>query len=416
MGSFRAWLRKTLGIQEASVPGSPGCEVPGGPRPSAESSDAFALAMYNLLRGSPENLFFSPLSIRSALGMAQAGARGETAAQMRSALRISSSGELLHGAFAETIRRLNVGRGGEYEMAVANSLWGQDGAPLRPEFLDLIAGQYGCAVNLVDFRSGSEAARLAMNQWVEQKTSYKIRDLIPAGSLNSDTRLVLVNAVYFKGFWVMPFQRAATRDERFYLGNDREVRVPLMHQDAEVRYLQGAGYQAVDLVYRGGEMSLLVLLPKRKNGLENLEKRLSVQMLQSCASQMVSRRVRVFLPRFKISWGTVNLCDHLTTMGMHLAFHRYKADFSGINGRQPPDEDSLFLSAVFHKAFIEVNEEGTEAAAATAITFPFMAARRSKPQPVPIFRADHPFLYAIRDRKSGTILFLGRMIDPSRQG
>ena len=417
MPSFRAWLRKSLGIQVASVPGLSGSEVPSGPMPSGEESDAFALAIYSVLRRSAENLFFSPLSVRSALGMAQAGARGETAAQMRKALRISSSDEVLHGVFGRTIQRLNMTRGGEYEMAVANSLWAQDGpAPLLPEFLDLIAGQYGCVVNLVDFRSGSEAARLAMNQWVEDKTNHKIQDVISSGSVNTETRLVLVNAVYFKGLWVMPFQRAATRDERFYLGDSGEVRVPLMHQDGQVRYLQGAGFQAVDLAYRGGDTSLLVLLPKRKNGLEDLEKRLSVQMLQVCASQMVPRRVNVFLPRFKITWGSVNLCEHLTTLGVHLAFNRYKADFSGINGRKPPDEDSLFLSAIFHKAFIEVHEEGTEAAAATSITFPLMAARFSKPQPVPIFRADHPFLYAIRDRKSGTILFLGRMIDPSRQG
>jgi serpin B len=335
---------------------------------------------------------------------------------MREALRFSSSDDGLRGAFAETIQRLSLARGGEYEMTVANSLWGQDGAPLRPGFLDLLAGQYGCAANLVDFRSGSGAVRLAINQWVEDQTRYKIQDLIPSGSLDADTRLVLVNAVYFKGLWVMPFQRAATRDERFYLGNDGEVRVPLMHQDGEVRYLQGAGYQAVDLVYRGGDLSLLVLLPKRKNGLEDLEKRLSVQMLQVCASQMVTRRVRVSLPRFKITWGTVNLRDHLTTLGMHLAFNRHKADFSGINGRKPPDEDSLFLSAVLHKAFVEVHEEGTEAAAATAVLSPPTAARFSMPQPVPIFRADHPFLYAIRERKSGIILFLGRMADPSRQG
>jgi serpin B len=179
---------------------------------------------------------------------------------------------------------------------------------------------------------------------------------------------------------------------------------------------RGAGYQAVDLVYRGGDLSLLVLLPERKNGLEDLEKELSVRMLQVCASEMVTRRVRVFLPRFKITWGAVNLRDHLNTLGMHLAFDRDKADFSGVNGCKPPDEESLFLSAVFHKAFVEVHEEGTEAAAATAVSsMLMMTAQFPKPQPVPIFRADHPFLYAIRDRRSGTILFLGRMADPSRE-
>jgi serpin B len=417
MAGFRGWLRKSLGINEASVPGLSGSEVPSGAKPSAEESNTFALAIYRLLRRSPENLFFSPFSVRSALGMAQGGARGETAAQMREALRFSSSDEALHAALAETIQRLNVARRGEYEMAVANSLWGQDGGTLQPEFLDLMVGKYGCGVNLVDFRSRSEAAHMAINHWVEDKTSQKIQDLIPSGTLDADTRLVLVNAVYFKGMWEMPFQRATTRDERFFLANGREVLVPLMHQDQEVRYLQGAGYQAVDLVYRGGDLSLLVLLPERKNGLEDLEKRLSVQMLKVCASQMATRRVRLFLPRFKVTWGTINLRDHLSTLGMRLAFVRYRADFSGINGRKPPDEESLFLSAVFHKAFVAVDEEGTEAAAATAVVTTMVgAALFSKPQPDPIFRADHPFLYAIRDRKSGTILFLGRMADPSREG
>src|SRR5215472_15447019 len=159
MASFRTWLRKSLGIQEASVPGLSGSEVPSEPKQSAEASNAFALAIYSLLQRVPGNLFFSPLSVRSALGMARAGARGETAAQMREALRFSSSDDGLPGAFAETIQRLSLARGGEYEMTVANSLWGQDGAPLRPGFLDLLAGQYGCAANLVDFRSGSGAVR-----------------------------------------------------------------------------------------------------------------------------------------------------------------------------------------------------------------------------------------------------------------
>ena len=300
-------------------------------------------------------------------------------------------------------------------MAVANSLWGQDGTPLQPGFLDLIARHYRGAMNLVDFRRGAEAARVTMNQWVEDKTRQKIRELIPSGGLGADTRLVLVNAAYFKGMWVQQFRKAATRDEPFHVEGGGKVQAPLMHQREGVRYLQARGYQAVDLVYRGGDLSMLVLLPDRKDGLRDLEMTLSARMLHDCVAQMGTREVKLFLPRFKITWGTVNVRDQLTALGMPLAFTRL-ANFSGINGHEPPHEDSLFISAILHKAFVETNEEGTEAAAATAVFMTTAASLRSlKPPPVPIFRADHPFLFAIRDRKSGTILFLGRMADPTRE-
>jgi serpin B len=352
---------------------------PNGPKSFAGDSNDFALAMYGLLRHRPGNMFFSPFSIRVALGMTHAGARGETAAQMREALRISSSDETLHVAFAETVQRLNAAGGGKYEMAVANSLWGQDGLPLQPGYLDLIARHYGGSMNLVDFRRAAEAARMTINQWVEDKTRQKIRELIPSGGLSAETRLVLVNAVYFKGMWVLQFRRGATREEPFRL--------------------EGGGTE---------------LLPDRKDGLRDLEKTLSARLFHDCVAQMDVREVKLFLPRFKITWGTLNLGEQLTALGMSLAFTRSQADFSGINGHEPPDDDSLFISGVFHKAFVEVNEEGTEAAAATAVSMAPAAALRPS-NPPPLFRADHPFLFAIRDRKSGAILFLGRIADPTSE-
>jgi serpin B len=389
-----------------------------GPESFANENNDFALAMYGRLRQRSGNLFFSPFSIRTALSMTQAGARGETAAQIIKALRISSTADTPHVAFSDIIHRLKSAGDGKYEMAVANSLWGQDGAPLQPGFLDLIARHYDGGMNLVDFRSRAEAARVAINRWVEDKTWQRIRDLIPSGGLDADTRLVLVNAVYFKGMWVLKFQRTDTRDEPFYLEDGGNVRAPLMYQQRDrVRYLRARGYQAVDLIYEGGDLSMLVLLPDRKDGLRDLEKTLSAQMLHDCVAKMEIREVKLFLPRFKITWGTVDMRDHLTALGMQLAFTRFKADFSGINGYEAPAEESLFLSAVFHKAFVEVYEEGTEAAAATAVVFGRLGAALypSKPPPIPIFRADHSFLFAIRDRKSGAILFLGRMADPTRE-
>jgi serpin B len=418
MADYGKWLRRLLGGREAqftgpSLPQAGG--QPGGPESFADNSNDFALAMYGHLRQRPGNLFFSPFSLRTALGMAYAGARGETAAQMSKALFFPPSDETLHIAFAEVIHRLNTAGGGKYEMAVVNSLWGQDGAPLQPGFLDLVARHYAGGANLIDFRRGAEPARIAINQWVEGRTRQKIRELIPSGGLDADTRLVLLNAVYFKGMWELQFRKQDTNEEPFSREGGGMVRTPLMHQQGEIRHLRGQGYQAVDLGYEGGDLSMLVLLPDKKDGLGNLEASLSRRMLAECVARMAVRKVQLFLPRFKITWGTVNIGEQLIALGTTRAFIPSQADFSGINGHKPPDEEALFISAVFHKAFVEVNEEGTEAAAATAASARVITSMYTRPPQVPIFRADHPFLFAIRDRMTGAILFLGRMADPTHE-
>ena len=374
----------------------------------------FALALYGLLRERQGNLFFSPFSIRTALGMACAGARGETALEMNRTLGFAASDETLHTAVAALLERLNTAGAGLYEMAVANSLWSQDGAPLRAEFLDLVARHYTGAMNPVDFQRDPESARTLINRWVEDKTKQKVRNLIPQNGISAQTRLVLANAVSFKGLWELPFDELATRDQPFHLEGGREVSAPLMQHHARVRYMQAEGYQAVDLDYRGGDLSMLVILPDRKLQLRDFEESVSVGMLESCMAQLIKRVVEISLPRFKMAWA-LELKPHLSSLGMPLAFSRFRADFSGINGHAPPHEDSLLISAVFHKAFVEVNEEGTEAAAATAVVMEaMMGMGRSMPPRPPTFRADHPFLFAIRDRKSGAILFLGRMADPTQ--
>jgi len=371
----------------------------------------FALALYGRLLQRGRNLFFSPFSLRTALAMTYAGARGETAVQMSKALRFASSNETLHWAFAELIRRLYAAGDGRYELNLANSLWGQDGAPLLAGFPELVTRNYGGEINVVDFRRESENVRVAINNWVEDKTHAKIRDLI--GSLDRDTRLVVANAVYFKGKWALRFPEIATRDEPFYLEGGGKVQARLMHQQEEMRYLQADGFQAVDLDYRGGDLSMLVLLPDAKDGLRDLEARLSAHVFHDCVAKMAEREVKLFLPRFKMT-RSLDIRRELCALGMPLAFNRFQADFSGINGHAPPHQDALSISAVCHQAFIEANEEGTEAAAATGI---YMIAGMSLHEPlaVPIFRADHPFLFAIRDRRSSAVLFLGRMADPTRE-
>lgn len=384
-----------------------------------DPANDFAVRMYDQLRQRPGNLFFSPFSLRTALAMAQAGAEGETARQMREVLRLSSSGETRHAALAELLRQLTVGAGRSYEMIVANSLWGREGAPLRPEFLDLVTRYYRGRVRFVDFRRHAEAARATINRWVGDNTRQRIPDLIPPGGLSVDARLVLVNAVYFKGTWVQQFERAGTRAEPFHLEDGATLPVALMHQHAYVWYLREPGFQVVDLIYEGGDLSMLVVLPDRlpdrQDGLRELETRLSARMIHGWVAQMREREVTLLLPRFKVASPSLDVRAELSSLGMPQAFDRLQADFSGITGHASAHQDAMYLSAVYHKAFVDVHEQGAEAAAATALHLPDTDDSESGPSaPVPVFRADHPFLFAIRHRQTGTILFLGRMVEPTQ--
>jgi serpin B len=419
MRAFGRWLRGEHSDGDSGHDDAPAREEPvgGGESKSlAEDHTDFALALYAQLQQGPGNLFFSPFSVRTALGMAYAGAKGETAVQMRDALRLASSDQGLHKTLGAIIDRLNTSGGANYELSVANSLWSQEGAALQAPFLDLITQCYGGALNAVDFAGGCEAARVAINGWVEEKTRGRIQEIIAPDALGPDMRLVLVNAVYFKGLWVLQFPRALTCDEPFFLEQGDKVQVPLMHMQERLRYQRADGYQAVDLEYRGGDVSMLVILPDKKDGLRDLEGRLSAQMLHDCVTNARLREVELYLPRFRMSWGAAELGSCLSRLGMPLAFAPFQADFSGINGYAPPHERSLFISAVWHKAFLEVGEEGPEAAAATAVVVAEAAAAPDiEPPRVPVFRADHPFLLAIRDRRSNAVLFLGRIGDPTRE-
>jgi serpin B len=378
--------------------------------------NGFALALYERLRLEPGNLCFSPFSIRTALGMTYAGARGETAAEMGRALDLPPSDEALHALVGDLLGRLE-SSGGAAAMNVANALWSQEGLPLQTDFASLVSRHYGAPVNLVDFRRDAEAARGAINRWVENATRERIRELIPTGGVSSDTRLALVNAVFFKGSWALPFGEGNSHDARFHLEGGATVKARLMFQIKHVRYFEDRDLQAVELPYVGEDLLMVLALPRRENGLPDLEARLTAQSIDRWVDRMGREEVKLHVPRFKISWGTANISKALIAMGMAAAFDRVRADFSGINGRRSPDAEALFISSVFHQAFVEVDEEGTEAAAATAVVMDAVMSPRFRPPPppIPVFRADHPFLFAIRHRSSGAILFLGRVSDPSRE-
>lgn len=357
--------------------------------------DAFAFELYARLTEAPGNLFCSPLSIRSALAMTYAGARGATAREMERVLVFRPG---MHEAFGAALRDL--GRAGEkrLELAVANSLWAQKDHGFLPAYLDLTRKHYDAACRNVDFVGATEAARKAINGWVEERTKRKIKELFKPGILRPTTRLVLANAVYFKAAWAYPFEPNFTKDRPFHLSSGETVSVPTMRRSRTFRYGEAEGLQVLELPYEGRRFVMMILLPK---DLAAFEKGLGGTMVDAWVERMKPRQVDVRLPRFGMTC-EYRLDRTLAAMGMPTAFGE-QADFSGLDGTQ-----ELFISAVVHKAFVGVDERGTEAAAATGVAF----GRKGLPPDPVLFQADRPFVFLIRDTKSGSILFLGRVSDP----
>jgi serpin B len=369
-----------------------------------EGNNAFAFALYGQLRNRNGNLFFSPESISTALAMAYAGARGDTASEMAKTLHFTLPQQHLNPAMGALLSDLNAVHDG-YQLSVANALWAQQGYTFLDDFLQLLKTDYGAGLNQVDFKGATEAARLTINRWVEQKTQDKIKDLLQPGTLAPSTRLVLTNAIYFKGDWQTQFDKAQTRDEDFYPSQLQTKQVAFMHRADSFSYFDGGTFQVLEIPYKSKELSLIVLLPKDRSGLPALEQSLTASNTQQWLSQLVQRdKVIVALPKFK-STQQFELGATLGAMGMAQAFSG-SADFSGMTGKR-----DFAISEVIHKAYIDVNEEGTEAAAATAVGFRALAMRGPVEQP-PVFRADHPFIFLIRDNRSSSILFMGRMADP----
>ncbi|MBN1670592.1 MAG: serpin family protein [Kiritimatiellae bacterium] len=367
---------------------------------------AFALELYRAVKSREGNLFFSPYSISTALAMTCAGARQQTAEQMARTLRLPGDPTAAHAGFATIQAGLNaIQAKGHVQLNVANSLWPHKQYPFLDDYLDLLRQYYGVSVTAVDYVAAREAARRQINGWVEEQTRQKIKDLIQPGVLQALTRLVLVNAIYFKGNWSRQFDEAQTQDAPFHTAPDRAVQAPLMTQTAEFGYAEHDRLQVLELAYEGDDLAMVILLPTAAAGLAAVEAALTPETLAAWTSALRRRKVQVYLPRFKTT-AEFRLDDTLVNMGMPDAFNPRAADFSGMDGRP----NWLYIGAVIHKAFVEVNEEGTEAAAATAVV---MVARAAMPRPTPVFRADRPFLFLIRERTTGSFLFLGRIVNPA---
>ena len=380
----------------------------------ANSTNEFACTLYKTISKSVNggNIFLSPASISTALAMVYFGARGETRIQMTSVMRLDiydSSGELsLKTDFKKLLETLSNPQN-NYTMYIANRLFGQEGYSFTAEFLQDTEAYFMASLEALDFRNNPSSSRLHINEWVAQQTSDKIKDLLPDGSITVLTRLVLVNAIYFKGLWSNPFDNLATKPETFYLSASQTTQIDMMHLGKKrLNYYNSTelGCQVVELPYIGGQSSMFILLPHDIDSLSFVENRLGADSLEKMFSGFKSVDVRVSLPKFNIEQG-VALDEFLKAIGMLDLFDASKADLSGMDGTK-----HLFVSAVIHRAFVEVNEKGTEAAGATAV----IIGRRISLSKVIHFNADRPFLFLIADTKTGSVLFLGRLTKPQKQG
>lgn len=372
----------------------------------AEGNNRFALALHQRMQAAQPtaNVFYSPFSVSNALVMTYAGSRGETEKQMAAALQFAGPQDALHRDFSALLAALNGGKEKGYRLEIANALWGQQGYSFEKPFLELTDRYYQGSFQTLDFAGDTENSRRAINQWVEQRTDNKIKELLKQGDLSYLTRLVLTNAVYFKGDWQKPFRADRTHEQPFRLGDGRTVNAPLMTQSDSFAYAEREGLQLLELPYVGGDLAMLVLLPN--GSAADLVAALSTEQLRELRAQLTLRQVEVTLPKFKFATRYYLDSDALLpALGMRDAFDQQRADFSGINGRR-----DLAISHVIHQAMIEVNEQGSEAAASTAVVIGL----KSMPMHPTEFRADHPFLFLIVHKPTDSILFMGTVNDPGK--
>jgi len=363
------------------------------------ANNQFALDLYLKFKDEEENIFFSPYSISTALAMTYEGARGKTAEEMRSVFYFPEDDDIRRYSFARIYNQINK-KDKKYKLHTANALWTQIDYSFLDEYLDVVEKYYAGKATNLDFGNETEKSRETINGWVEERTKNKIKDLIPAGILNADTRLVLTNAIYFKGTWLLQFNKEYTRQEDFKVNPEKTVKVDMMNLiDEEFNYGETEELQVLEMLYDGEELSMLVILPKEDN-LKSAEDLLSLKKLNELRNALTKQKVDVYIPKFKFETKYF-MKETLMEMGMSSAFGG--ADFSGMNGTK-----NLFIDNVIHQAFVEVNEEGTEAAAATALVMKEAISEKI------VFNADHPFIFMIQEREIGNILFMGRVFDPTQ--
>jgi serpin B len=376
------------------------CEDEIDTRSLARGNSEFALDLYGALRARPGNLLVSPYSVSSALAMTYAGARGNTATQMAEVLNLTPGDENLHAAFAAITQAMEAGAKSEaIALSVANALWVQDGVDLLDGFVDLNRAYYGAGLERVDFADDAEGSRKTINAWVTKETSSRIKELLSPGTLSPATKLALTNAIYFRGNWETEFDPDKTEAREFWLTPDSSTTVQMMRRRSEYNCNETETLKTLELPYADSSLSMIVLLPKVLDGLAEIENSLTMIQLQRWLGLMRRRMIIAELPRFKIH-SDFQLDEILVAMGMADAFYAGLADFSGMTGTR-----DLFIGAVVHQASLEVNEKGSEAAAGTAVEVKKMH---------PVFRVDRPFLFVIRHNSSGSILFIGRVADPTQ--
>ena len=376
----------------------------------AEGNTRFALDLYQQIRSEPGNLFYSPYSISSALAMTYAGAQGETAREMADVFHFVIDQQRLHPAFNALDQGLSAlgeieieAEGGEpFQLNIANAIWGQKDFHFEEPFLDTLAENYGAGLRLLDYIQQPEQSRQTINNWVSDQTEKRIRDLIPQGAIDSDTRLVLSNAIYFIATWLEPFEEKMTEEDTFYGLDGNELKVKMMRHgsDQSFGYYRGEGFQVVDLPYVGSQISMLVLVPDQGE-FSNFEENLSFEQLTQVVESLEYTPMYLRFPKFEYE-SEIGLAQTLAKMGMPSAFSG-AADFSGMTGSK-----DLYISDVFHKAFVSVDEEGTEAAAATAVVMKMVSAPLN---PVEL-TVDRPFIFLIREHETNSILFIGRVVEP----
>jgi serpin B len=369
----------------------------------ANSINNFTFKTYSVLSNESGNLFFSPFSLSTALSMAAEGAGGTTLEEMRNVLEHSNDSSANRKGFESLLNSLNA-RNASYNLSIADAIWIEKTFSVKQEFSNALSTYYHALAQQADFANNPDGERTNINNWVAGKTNNKILDLIPQGGLNSYTRLVIVDAIYFKGNWAQQFNTNDTQNATFFISQSKNVSVPMMHlsKSENASYYSDNELKALEMDYQGDDLSMLILLPNPNHSLSEVEAGLSSTKISDIRAKLVRQPVQVWLPRFSMT-KSKEMSNLLKELGMKSAFDPYTADFSGINSTE-----GLYISGVFHKAFINVNETGTEAAAATGVVVSIVSI-----EILPEFRADHPFLFFIIDKHTGSILFMGRVADPT---